>query len=161
MSTIARIRIGTKQDCAAVLSVLRSAFASAHNKLDPPSGVGAETVETLQKKCDEQTLLLAELDGRVVACLFFTQHRKKTDTLYFGRLGVLPAFQKQGIARLLICRVEQAAQQSGYAKVGLAVRIVLSENIQFFQSLGYEIIKAKAHPGYSEPTYYTMEKTIE
>lgn len=154
------LRQGNEADCDAVLAVLKESFSPYLNLLIPPSGVTKETAETLRQKVVTETLLVAEVDGRVVGCLFFTPHHAQPDTLYFGRLGVLPAFQKQGIARQLVRQVEQAATAGGFAKVGLAVRIVLPDNIHFFESMGYEIAEAKAHTGFNEPTYYTMVKQI-
>lgn len=154
------LRQGHEADCPAVLTVLQESFAPYLKLLTPPSGVTQETVETLRQKVETETLLVAEVDGRVVGCLFFTTHHSQPDTLYFGRLGVLPANQKQGIAQQLVGQVEQAAKEGGFAQVELAVRIVLPDNIRFFESMGYEIAEAKAHTGFNDPTYYTMVKQI-
>ncbi|NJN55733.1 MAG: GNAT family N-acetyltransferase, partial [Anaerolineae bacterium] len=110
----------------------------------------------------EETLWLAEGDGRIVACIFAKPHPQNPPDLYFGRLGVLPAYQRQGLARHLIEVVEgQAARGQGFQRVVLAVRIALPQNVRYFQSLGYEITGTGTHKGYEEPTFFTMAKGVE
>jgi predicted N-acetyltransferase YhbS len=107
---------------------------------------------------DTHTLLLAKDDENVVGCVFFTPVNE-TD-VYFGRLSVLPAYQNQGIASQLLACVEAYAADNGYKRVTLAVRIVLADNVRYFQSLGYQITSKESHEGFTEPTYYTMAKMI-
>lgn len=159
-------RQGAEADCAMVLAVLQAAFG-AYQDLDPPSGVTRETVEALREKVAQEMLWVAEVDdgsvsepGRVVACVFTKPHQKYRDALYFGRLAVLPAYQRQGIARRLIAVVEQQAREQGFRRVVLGVRVALPDNTHYYQSLGYEIIGAGTHPGYTAPTFYRMGKVI-
>lgn len=160
------IRRGTEADCTAVLVVLQAAFG-AYRDLDPPSGVTRETVDALREKVSQETLWVAEVDDgsettarQIVACVFTKPHQQYADALYFGRLAVLPAYQRQGIARRLIAVVEQQAREQGFRRVVLGVRVALPENTRYYQSLGYEIIGAGTHPGYTAPTYYRMGKVM-
>ncbi|HRQ37588.1 MAG TPA: GNAT family N-acetyltransferase [Chloroflexota bacterium] len=160
------IRQGNETDCEAVLTVLQAAFGVYQN-LAPPSGVTGETVAALRGKMAQETLWVAEIsDGsettsrHIVACVFTKPHQQYTNALYFGRLAVLPAYQRQGIARRLIAVVEQQAREQGFRQVVLGVRVALSDNVRYYQSLGYEIIGSGTHPGYAEPTYYRMGRVI-
>jgi predicted N-acetyltransferase YhbS len=160
------IRQGQETDCEAVLTVLQAAFGVYQN-LDPPSGVTRETVATLREKLLGETLWVAEVGGeseaapgRIVACVFTRPHQQYTDALYFGRLAVLPAYQRQGIARRLIGVVEQQAREQGFRRVVLGVRVALPDNVRYYQSLGYEIMGSGTYPGYAGPTYYRMGRVI-
>ncbi len=154
------IETGNPADCAQVLTIIQTAFAPYAERLHPPSGVTRETEQTLREKLATNTLLLAKDDQMIVGCVFYTQHKEDPGEIYFGRLAVLPTYQKQGIARQLIARVEQDAQSNNYSKVVLYVRKVLTSNVQFFQACGYEIYAEGAHSGFTEPTYYKMAKVV-
>lgn len=158
---------GNESDCEAVLGILQAAFGACQG-LDPPSGVTRETVDALREKLTQETLWLAEEDdesevasGRPVACVFTKPHQQYPDALYFGRLAVLPAYQRQGIARRLIAVVEQQAREQGFRRVVLGVRTALPDNVRYYQSLGYDIIGSGTHQGYTEPTYYRMGKFVK
>jgi hypothetical protein len=45
--------------------------------------------------------------------------------------------------------------------IELNVRIALAGNIALFESLGYRETARRAHPGYPQPTYLVMEKSLE
>lgn len=157
---IVQIRQGHEADCEAVLAVLKASFAPYQERLDPPSGVNAETVHSVRGKLASQTLLVAEVDGRVVGCVFLMPFKQQEGDLYFGRLAVLPAYQKQGVARRLVEQVEQYGCEHGFQRVRLGVRIALSENVYTFQRLGYEIAGEGQHEGYGYATYYHMSKSL-
>jgi hypothetical protein len=54
----------------------------------------------------------------------------------------------------------QLLQDTVLTDAPLGVRVALAGNRQFFQSLGYRIIRYDSHPGYSEPTFLRMEKRL-
>lgn len=154
------IETGSHGDCADVLAILQTAFAPYVDLLNPPSGVMRETEQTLQEKLANNTLLLAKDGQTIVGCILYKQYEEDPGTIYFGRLAILPTYQKQGIARQLVTQVEHAAQSSNYNKVVLYVRKVLPQNVQFFQSCGYEIYGEGTHSGFMEPTYYKLAKIV-
>jgi len=147
------IREGTKEDCVAVLALMMASFESYRTWLEPESGVFRETAVTIQSKLENETLLLATEEDKLVGCLFYKPLDKG---LYFGRLSVLPAQQGRGIARQLITEVENIARSRRCDFVTLNVRIVLEDNIRFFTALGYEIVGTGTHEGYEEPTFYKL-----
>ena len=154
------VETGSQTDCADVLTILQTAFAPYADLLNPPSGVTRETKQTLQEKLATNTLLLAKDGQTTVGCVLYKQHEDDPRSIYFGRLAVLPAWQKQGIARQLVAQVEQAAQSNNDNKVVLYVRKILTSNVGFFQSCGYEIYAEGTHSGFTEPTYYKMVKAV-
>lgn len=152
---------GTAAHCPAVLTLLHDAFAQQRGNLDPESGVFSETVESLIGRLQNETLRVA-IDQTAavkvpIGCILF---HPEEDAIYFGRLAIHPDYRGQGIARSLIQQVEHEAAQSGYRSVILNVRIVLRDNIAFFESMGYKITSSQAHEGYATPTYFVMEKSI-
>ena len=139
-----------------VCDILHSAFAAHDGRIDPPSGAHRETPETLATKLERETLLVArDTDGGIVGCIFCTI--ESPDVAYIGRLAVEPGHQGRGIARALLLASIAWAREQGAARVGLGVRVELTENIAFFERHGFLITGAEAHPGYVRPTNYHME----
>jgi ribosomal protein S18 acetylase RimI-like enzyme len=133
---------------------MHAAFA-AQAALTPPSGVAKETVESV-------TALLTAGGGFVafsadvpVGSVIW---RDEEADLYLGRLAVLPAARRQGVARALIAAVEELARQRGKPAVVLAVRLALPDNIRLFQSLGFIEIGRLSHGGFIEPTQMRLRK---
>ena len=78
--------------------------------------------------------------------------------MYLGRLAILPAFRRRGIARALSLAVEDKARAANLPGLWLGVRVALEGNQQLFKSLGYTITSEERHPGMDYVTYYTMQK---
>jgi ribosomal protein S18 acetylase RimI-like enzyme len=147
-------------DLAAVLKVLHAAFRAHEGRIDPPSAVYRETAETLTAKLATETLLVArDEDGRVVGCIFYRQD--SADEAYIGRLAVVPEQQRRGTASGLVEASIELARQAGLQRVGLNVRIELTENVRFFERHGFAITREERHPGYDRATNYRMELSLQ
>lgn len=152
------IEEGSVADCADFLAVVLAAFAEYKNKLNPESSVFRETVDTLEAKWREgYRFVIARIEGEMVGCLFYAPQGRD---MYLGRLAVLPAYQKRGIARMMIEHVVQVARAEGFERLILSVRMVLRGNIRLFRSLGFQVFATGTHEGFSEPTYYDMAKEL-
>ncbi len=151
------IRTAVGGDCAAVLEVMRAAFATYETWLNPPSGSRNETVASLEKRLEQGPCFVAEVDGAVVGCVFCERHDNE---LYFGRLSVSPAWQGAGIGGRLLAAVENFARQEKVERLTLGVRIVLTDNVHFFKRQGFVIYGEGTHEGFDAPTYYKMEKKV-
>jgi ribosomal protein S18 acetylase RimI-like enzyme len=148
-----------EEDCLPrVLEILKTAFAAQEGRIDPPSGVTRETLETLSAKLDRETLLVAELGGRTVGCIWCDS---RPGEMYIGRLAVEPASQGRGVARSLLLAAIRLARESGVRRVTLGVRIELEENIAFFRRHGFQITGTESHPGFDRPTSYDMALELE
>lgn len=140
-----------------LLSLIVQGFEQYRDKLDPPSGVFAETAETIAKKIDQGGGFIAwEGDTPVGAVLY----ENEPDAVYLGRLSVLPAHRGKGIASLLVTAVEDATRLQGVNRVWLGVRVALTGNQAFFEGLGYAIYESDRHEGYAEPTFVRMQKFL-
>jgi predicted N-acetyltransferase YhbS len=147
----------TTDDLPALLAVIQTAYAEYDGKLDPPSGARNESVTKLAQKLNEGHALKALLDDQIVGCVFY---ENRGDRVYFGRLAVLPAYRRQGIARQLVEGVEQYAADQQIAQVTMGVRLALPGHIDYYTRLGYQISQYRCHPGYTHYTSVDMVKTL-
>lgn len=151
------LREATIDDLATSLAIIHAAFEEYRGKLDPPSGVHHQTLDDLRKHLEKGHILLAYRgDEAVGTVLYYIDN----DYVYFGRLSVLPAYRRQGIAQRMIEYIEQWTRQQGLSRVVLGVRIVLASNREFYERLGYRVFESRTHEGYTEPTYLIMEKFL-
>jgi predicted N-acetyltransferase YhbS len=152
-----KLRDATSDDVERITSVIRAAFEEYEGLLDPPSGAHAEDPAHVRMKMAKGSALMAYLDSACAGCVLFYPQE---DYLYLGRLAVLPAFRRSGVAQALVSAVEAKGAKIGLSKVQLGVRIALPHNRVFFERLGYSVIAYGTHPGYREPTFMTLEKEI-
>lgn len=144
-------------DAATLLRVIQSAYAEFLGKLDPPSGAFAETEASIGEKLSKGGAIKALTGDAIIGCVLY---EPKRDFMYFGRLAVLPAWRRAGVAQGLIAAVEQCAQAVGLPRVQIGVRLVLPAHQAYYEALGYRPIAYECHPGFSQPTSVTMEKQL-
>jgi predicted N-acetyltransferase YhbS len=152
-----QLRLAEPQDAAAILAVVRRAFAQYDGKLVPQSGAARETVETVTARLARENCVMALRAERLAGCLFY---ENLGDHLYFGRLAVLPEERGRGVARRLVGEVEAVALAAGITTVALSVRIALPGNVALFAALGYREVSRHAHAGFTNPTSIRMEKRL-
>jgi predicted N-acetyltransferase YhbS len=151
------LRGATPQDIETLTAVIRASFEEYQGKLDPPSGAHAENGDAIREKMEKGGAILTFVDEVCAGGVLFSL---QDDFLYLGRLAVLPAYRQQGIGQALTAAVEQKALTMGFEAVQLGVRIALPRNRAFFERLGYRVVAYHSHPGYSEPTFITLEKRL-
>jgi predicted N-acetyltransferase YhbS len=151
------LREATAEDAPSLSAVILAAFEEYRGRLDPPSGAHDETVQAIRQKFVLAHAAVASIDQDIVGCAFY---EPEADHIYLGRLAVLSQYRRQGIGRKLVAWVEAQARSLGYARVRLAVRVVLTGNRAYFERLGYRLHSYGTHAGYAEPTYLNMEKNV-
>lgn len=152
------IRRATSVDAPLILELIRSAFAEYRGRLRPESGAFSETAEGVAGQLEsDYRALIAEHHGVAVGCVLY---RDDAEDLYFGRLAVLPAHRRGGVAEALVAAVEAEGRARGRHGVRLSVRIALTGNQRLFSRLGYVEISRDAHPGFSESTSINMRKAL-
>ena len=144
-------------DAAELLRVILAAYAEFLGKLEPPSGAFAETESSIQAKLTKGGAIKAVVDGTMIGCVLYEPH---PDFMYFGRLAVLPAWRRYGVARGLITAVEECTKALHLSRVQIGVRLVLPAHQTYYEVLGYRPIEYTCHPGFSQPTSVTMEKQL-
>jgi predicted N-acetyltransferase YhbS len=151
------IREATTNDIPALLHVIHTAFQEYRGQLDPPSGAHAETIESLRDKLATAKVAIAESAGKIVGCVFF---KSEPGRVYISRLSVLPNERRRGIGSALMDFAEEWARREELERAYLGVRIVLTEQQSYYARRGYRVIGEARHPGFAEPTYLLMEKTL-
>jgi predicted N-acetyltransferase YhbS len=153
-----QLRQAQSGDAPLLLATLHAAFEEYRERLDPPSGVHAETIESVQSKLKTAKAVIAFVENEAAGCVFYQQENTH---LYLGRLSVLPQYRKLGIGRALIEYIEAQATNLKVPRVQLRVRIAFPHLKIYYEQLGYRIVSYETHPGYTQPTYVTMEKDIK
>ncbi|HTS91864.1 MAG TPA: GNAT family N-acetyltransferase [Stellaceae bacterium] len=150
-------RPATSEDSAAIAEIMRTAFAEHRGKILPDSSALRETAESAAEFLRTGQVFLAEIAGRPIGCV---QAKLEGDTVYLGRLSVLPESRRRGVAAGLMARVEDYAREVGAASVMLKVRIALSQNQRIFLSRGYREVGRETHAGFDRPTSIRMQKPV-
>jgi GNAT superfamily N-acetyltransferase len=126
--------------------------------LEPPSGALRESVDVVREDLAAGGGAIAELDGSPVGCLRW--YLEPNGDVHVRRVAVEPGLQRRGLGRALMAWAEAEAEGRGCPGVTLGVRLVLVDNLAFFQSLGYEITGEHRHDGYAHPTWYALRKSV-
>lgn len=142
---------------ADVLDLLQKSFAYMEGRIDPPSSLHRIDLAALVTKAEDETLIVALEEVRIVGCVFAVE---KTDCIYLGKLAVDSSYRGQGIATRLIESVESLAMESGSDCVDLETRVELLENQRFFERLGYVKVAGNSHRGYTRDTSFRYRKKI-
>ncbi|SEM75503.1 Predicted N-acetyltransferase YhbS [Loktanella fryxellensis] len=143
----------TDSDLSAVLHLIRTAFAGMDGRIDPPSSVHRLTRADLALPGREVWVI----GQPPLACMVLTP---RADTLYLGKLAVVPAAQRRGHARRLIAQALMRAAALGHPSVTLQTRVELTENHAAFTRLGFEEIARTAHAGFDRLTTITYRRTV-
>jgi N-acetylglutamate synthase len=93
--------------------------------------------------------IVAEINGVIVGTAFGTHDARKG---WINRLAVLPAYQKQGIAALLIAELEEYFSKLGIDIIACLIEEWNTNSMQVFEHLGYE--------KYPDVLYFTKRKNI-
>ena len=152
------IRPAAPVEAGVLLEVMRRAFAEYRGVLVPESSVFVETPEVIAAKLAGGGGFLALAQGRPVGCIIAEDKGARG---YLGRLAVDPNLRRQGLARRLMLAGEGFTRERGLTTAEVQVRIALTGNVALFQSLGYRETDRRSHPGFTEPTYLVMEKSLE
>jgi ribosomal protein S18 acetylase RimI-like enzyme len=126
-----RFRLGGAEDVPAATEVINDAYLREAWLLPPPR----ITESGLHEELRDGELLIAEIDGEIAGCV---RYRRRDDDVYFGLLAVAAAHQGQGLASLLVRRVEEEARAAGSSAVRLDCA---KENnlVPLYESMGYHV----------------------
>lgn len=151
------IRAVAGYDWAAVLRLIRAAFADMDGRIDPPSSMQGLTEAEIALRAERGEIWVIEDAGAPVACLFLT---KKPGCLYLGKLAVAEAWRGRGLARRLVEMAGGRARAMGLPALELQTRVELTANHTVFRAMGFTQTGATAHDGYDRPTSLTFRKPI-
>lgn len=156
-STEIVIRKATSADAGEVAAVFEAAFA-------PLRSIYRPTTETLARQTNQtwdETRLVAEIAGQIVATVQFDQHETH---LHVIGLAVHPDYQRRGIAGELLNWIFTHASRIGRQSVVLET-IRETGNVAIFENLGFhvvnEVIAAWSVSETHDQLYFvTMERTV-
>ena len=156
------LRAATVDDAPTILMITRAAFEEFRDRLDPPSGALDETLESLVESAfqPDHGATLAFMDGQPAGVSRWAIQPQRA-YLYVGRVAVLPAYRRQGVASALMRWIDAHASALGLPAVQFGVRLQAPENIRFYQRLGYQISDYAQHTGYDLPTFVWMRKDLK
>jgi predicted N-acetyltransferase YhbS len=157
MQTCFTIRPARSDDAAAIAALTRLAFAAQPVALDPPPSALRESEASVAEQITAGGGAVAEANGAIVGSLLWTE---REGTLNVARLAVDPAWRRQGIAQALLRAVEATARERRLIRVELGTRLALIGNRRLFAGCGFFETEQHAHPGYTAPTWVTMEKRL-
>ena len=140
-------------DWTGVHKLLLDSYAYMAQIIDPPSSLHHMSVGDLQKKAQQETLLLARKSEAIVGCMFC---REEGDWLYVGKVAVSGSCQGQGVGRLLFECAFKIARNNHQRGLELQSRIELIENHEIFQRFGFVKMGKDSHEGYDRPTSIRM-----
>jgi ribosomal protein S18 acetylase RimI-like enzyme len=152
------LRAAARADANVLLEAMRRAFAEYRGVLVPESSVFVETESLIAEKLAAGGGFLALEGENPVGCIIAEE---KDGRGYLGRLAVDPTLRRRGLAGRLMSAGEGFARARGLRIAEVQVRIALTGNIALFRSLGYRETARRSHPGFTQPTYLVMEKSLE
>src|SRR5262245_60711478 len=98
-----RVRLATPDDALLMHDTMQRAFAEYIGVLRVPSSSHAETVDDVRRALVVGGGVLAWSEG---ACVGSARFVLEPDTLYVGRVAVVPEFRRRGVASLLMRFIE-------------------------------------------------------
>ena len=141
----------------ALLDLILTSFAYMNGRIDPPSSALALTAETLKTKAIDEIAYIAVEGEQLVGCIFC---RPEAESLYVGKLAVLPAAQGRGIGKRLLVLAGAAARDLGLKDLRLETRIELIDNHATFAAWGFQKTAENRHAGFDRTTSIEMRKAI-
>ncbi|WP_144788805.1 GNAT family N-acetyltransferase [Lysinibacillus fusiformis] len=124
------------KDAPIIHKVMIQAFQE-YETATPPSNALSETVESIEQgiQAGEQAFI-GYMEREPVAMVRF---KLSTQGIYFFRLSVIPERQGQGLAKVLLAKLEQFALTNGKTISQCKVRLNVPRNIKLYRSLGYAV----------------------
>lgn len=148
-------RAENPQDWAALLALIRAAFAGMDGRIDPPSSMHMLTEDAIAEQAVTGEVWV--VGAPPVACVFLTP---RPGRLYIGKLAVADGYRGRGLARHLIGVAEARAQSMGLPVLELQTRVELIENHAAFAAMGFTKTAETAHPGFARTTALTFQRAV-
>lgn len=145
-------------DAPAALAVIHAAFRAQSVETDPPSAALREDAGSIAARIAAGGGAgIAVPEAGLVAVVLWAA---EGNALHVGRLGVLPAWRRRGLARALVAAAEAEARRRALDRLTLGVRLALADNRRLFEACGFVETGRSAHAGYANPTSAEMEKRL-
>ena len=140
-----------------LLDLIHTSFAYMDGRIDPPSSAHALTAQSLREKARNEIGYVARDGDKITGCVFC---RVEPDSLYIGKLAVLPETQGRGIGKRLLTYAEAEARIRDLTILRLETRIELVDNHTTFAAWGFAKTAENSHPGFDRTTSIEMRKLL-
>ena len=140
-----------------LLDLIHTSFAYMDGRIDPPSSAHALTAQSLREKARNEIGYVARDGDKITGCVFC---RVEPDSLYIGKLAVLPEMQGRGIGKRLLTYAEAEARNRDLTILRLETRIELVDNHTTFAAWGFSKTAENSHPGFDRTTSIEMRKLL-
>jgi ribosomal protein S18 acetylase RimI-like enzyme len=139
------VRLAALDEAWLVRSIMLEAFGEYAGALAVGSSALDESLEDVQAAMRAGGAVLAFLDAEPVGSARF-RPEPEPGRIYVGRVSVLPAYRRHGVASALMRYMEEVAAAHGRQTIHVDVRDSLPGNVKLYQSLGYQVISIEPHP---------------
>jgi ribosomal protein S18 acetylase RimI-like enzyme len=151
------LRDATNNDTTAIANIITLAFEEHRGRLEPPSSSLNKTPESVRQELQSANAIVAIKDNQMIGCVFYSL---KDSFVYLAHLAVLPEHRGLGIAKALMQKVEEKALEHHHTTIRLSVRLALEKTRNFYERMGYSFLSYGLHPGFTQPTYVTLERHL-
>jgi ribosomal protein S18 acetylase RimI-like enzyme len=135
---------------------MRSAFDEYRGGLAVESSAHAETLDDVLDGMRSGGAVLA-FDGDTP--IGSARFRVEEDDLYVGRVSVLPAYRRRGVASAMMRFLDRVAAERGRPSIRIQVRDSLPNNVGLYRALGFEVVSIDPHPR-GKDRVWTMRKRV-
>jgi ribosomal protein S18 acetylase RimI-like enzyme len=122
---------------------MQAAFDEFAGVLLVPSSAHTESVEDVRRAMQHGGAVLAFWDGAAAGT---ARYRLEPDALHVGRVAVVPAFRRRGIASAMMDFIEGLASAMNRDTMRVIARESLPSNVELYKRLGYDLVKTVPHP---------------
>jgi GNAT superfamily N-acetyltransferase len=136
------IRKAAAADATGVLALIRAAYAKYVPRIgrEPAPMTDDYAAEIAAGRC-----WVMEGGKGLAGALVM---RPKDGDWFVDTVGVAPGMQGKGIGKALMAFAEAEARRKGFRAVRLYTNARMTENMPFYQSLGYEITERRMEDGF-------------
>ena len=148
------LRLAVAKDGGAVTKVTHAAYEHYTKRLGyKPQPMTADHTPWIEDGC----VWVMEEGAEIIAVLVLLNG---PDGLLIYNIAVAPSSQRKGLGRSLMAFAEEEAKRQGSARVILYTNEKMTENIGFYEKLGYKQYARLPHPTRENAWQINMEKAV-
>jgi ribosomal protein S18 acetylase RimI-like enzyme len=166
------IRLAKKQEIGQILALTKACAAHMIAQQIFQWNEHYPNAAAFQNDIERNELFIYQLDNAIVGCIVVSTHMDNEykpikwstpndHNYYIHRLGVHPAYQKQGIARAMMDFAEAHALTNGAHAIRLDTFSQNKRNQRFYLSRGYTQLGNIYFPKQSEYPFYCYELVLD
>ena len=166
------IRLAKKQEIGQILALTKACAVHMIAQQIFQWNEHYPSAAAFQNDIERNELYVCELDKVIVGCIVVSTHMDaeyepilwstpNDHNYYIHRLGVHPAYQKQGIARAMMDHAEALAKAKGAYAIRLDTFSQNKRNQRFYLNRGYTQLGNIYFPKQSEHPFYCYELVLD